>query len=156
MEADILSKMHQINQMEIQVGQLAQKKGSTFAIREFGDRLARDHKKGDAMVQAFAREHKITLAAPAMSATPQEQMQKLEGLTGLAFDGYFLELMESGHKTAISMLGQAHQELQGMPLGVLVGQLLPILEQHYIIATTLDIRMRATGEAPQMSPAGGE
>ena len=39
MDSQILSKLHQINLMEIQLGQLAQQKASSAKVKSFGERL---------------------------------------------------------------------------------------------------------------------
>jgi putative membrane protein len=164
-QADILNDMQQGNLMEIQAGQLAKQKGTTFQIREYGDRLVRDHKHANAMIRSYAKSHNVPLEATPVTSEPQQgqaqeaqtqeataAMQKLQSQTGLEFDQSFLEFMENSHKTTIAKLGRIHEQLQGQPLGELIGQLLPILEQHFIIAATLDIRMRADGSIPQSSP----
>jgi predicted outer membrane protein len=60
-ESQLLWKIYQINQMEIQVGNLAKSKGSTYKVREYGGRLVRDHTMADNNLMKFARIHGIML-----------------------------------------------------------------------------------------------
>src|SRR2546430_17546171 len=39
----VLMRMHKTNQLEIRVGQLAQRNGSSAKVKAFGSRLLRDH-----------------------------------------------------------------------------------------------------------------
>lgn len=51
----VLMKMHHTNQLEIRVGRLAQRNGSSAKVKAFGSRLARDHAASDQKVMALAK-----------------------------------------------------------------------------------------------------
>jgi putative membrane protein len=53
--------MHLVNQMEIQVGKLAQEKGQSEQVRQFGQRLAQAHRDVDQEVRSLARRQGIEL-----------------------------------------------------------------------------------------------
>ena len=57
----LLSRMHASNQMEIRLGQLAQRNGATARVKQYGQRLVRDHSAADARVTALAKKLGITL-----------------------------------------------------------------------------------------------
>lgn len=164
MQAVVLSEMHAINQLEIKAGSIAKEQGATSQVREYGDRLLRDHTKADAMVQSFAESRGIELMGePSLPLDVQQKldsakltMQRVEAMRGVEFDEEFLELMKGGHVAAITTLGEAHQTLEGTDLGGLIGKLLPILEQHYEIAAMLDIRLLSRGSQAQTTAQGGE
>lgn len=69
-ETILVSRMHMINQLEIAAGQLAMQRGSTAAVRAFGNRLQRDHQMGDHRVLAYANAHKLSIL-------PAGQIEKL-------------------------------------------------------------------------------
>src|SRR5215213_1268077 len=54
--ADVLSKLHHANQMEIEAGKLAQEKGSSKAVKAYGKTLVRDHSAADKKVLATAKQ----------------------------------------------------------------------------------------------------
>ncbi|MFN2571810.1 MAG: DUF4142 domain-containing protein [Gemmatimonadales bacterium] len=58
----ILMKMHRSNQMEIRLGRLAARSGSSAKVKAFGNRLVRDHSAADQKVAALAKKLGITLA----------------------------------------------------------------------------------------------
>lgn len=90
----------------------------------------------------------IILAPPqTLSSQQQQQMQQLEMLRGPAFDKIFLQFMQEGHHQAIQMLTQNDKTMLGSPLKSMVKNLIPILTQHYEIASTLDIHQTAQGLA---------
>jgi putative membrane protein len=146
----LLSNIHAINQLEISVGELAVLKGSTGRVRAYGDLLARDHRRADAMVLQYARNHGVTVQPLAQTnpAAQQENdafVEQLTSLQGRQFDLQFLAAMEKGHKGAVGMLGNARDELPSGELRSLVGRLVPILEQHFEIASNLDIHEISKG-----------
>jgi putative membrane protein len=151
MQAEVLTKMHLINQFEIKAGKLAEEKGSTYKVRAYGDRLHRDHTMADNKVMDFAKLYKIQfVTSPEMSnleQTHEEMVSNLASLSGLDFDRKFLELMNQGHKQAIGMLGVARLQLpSSAPLHRLISMVIPILEQHDTIANQLQLKELAQGQ----------
>lgn len=153
MQSQLLSMIHKTNQMEIKAGQMAQSKSDTFQVREYGNRLVRDHTMADRMVTKFAKMNNIQLTEPTPQNPEQQQnmqqamaaMQELQGLQGKEFDQKFLTFMEQGHHNAIGMLAQAHGKLPASPLKAMLNKMIPILTQHYEIASNLDIHQMAKG-----------
>lgn len=146
MDQQILSKMHQLNQMEVDIGQVGQDKAQSAKVKHYAERLARDHRFGDQKVTALAQKLNVTLVTP-QPATPEAaqimkmQMQmteKLKGLNGSEFDTAFLQAMARGHQDAIAMLKNVEGQLpQTSPVRNLVSKMLPILQQHEHLATNL-------------------
>jgi putative membrane protein len=60
-DTTLLSRMHATNQMEIRLGQLAQRNGASATVKQYGARLVRDHSSADARVTALAKKLGITL-----------------------------------------------------------------------------------------------
>jgi len=148
METEILSTIHAINQMEIKAGEIARNRGTTAQIRQYGDRVARDHTIADQNVMQLskARGIKIVEPPPAANADQQQKMQQqmaalteLETLHGSDFDQKYLSWMEDGHKEAIEMLSQSVDKLPNSQVKRLVGNMVPVLIQHYQIGSNLTI-----------------
>lgn len=68
LQSVLVSRMHLLNQLEIKAGKMASKQGSRFDVRQFGDRLRRDHTVADSMVLAYAKQHNLQILAPNMIA----------------------------------------------------------------------------------------
>jgi len=138
--AQVLSKIHHVNQMEIQAGELAARRGKSAEVRRYGDLLVRDHQDSDKKVLALARRQNLVLSSMAMSAKDQAAMKKLHRLTGEAFDKDFLPAMKEGHDEAISFLTSARKKTGNAPLAALISQLLPVIRQHDDLAVKLQGR----------------
>lgn len=152
MEAEVLSKMHQANQMEIKGGELAISKGSDPRVRNYGDLLVKDHKVADKMIQDLAAKQGIQLTE-AMPKNEQEQMQmdmqkqtmaELESLSGAEFDLKFAQFNKQAHDMAVQMTSSAANELKPGPVQMLVSRMVPILKQHDTLAEHLSQQRTAS------------
>jgi putative membrane protein len=85
---------------EIQLGQLAQQKGGSEGVRTFGRTLASDHSKAKDEAAALAQQIGVTPPNDMMSAAKKEY-DKLQKLSGAAFDQEFARYMVSDHKKDI-------------------------------------------------------
>lgn len=104
-DTTILAHIHHVNLMEIDMGKLAQKRGSP-AVKRYAEQLVRDHQTSDTSVIAFAKTRglaKIPDAKPATEAerndmkTTMDAMAKLKTLKGADFDREYLTMMVDGH-----------------------------------------------------------
>lgn len=143
-EANILIKIHLVNQMEIEAGQLAQQKGQSEQVRRFGERLARAHRDVDQEVQSLARREGIDLPAAQPRAQSREQsaevekhqqeqqqpLERLEKAQAEDFDREFADAMVDGHRKTIDRLKDAKDGLANPEVRDLVDRTLPILESH--------------------------
>src|SRR3989440_9593066 len=71
----VLRKLHHVNQEEIQAGQLAQQKGTTRDVKDYGATLERDHTKGDQDVKTMASKMNGDLEAMKNDAHHQQKQQ---------------------------------------------------------------------------------
>lgn len=145
----VLTAVHMINMMEIESGQLAQRKGSSEQVKKLGATLVKDHQAADKKVMALAKKQKIELptgAAGAASggaqgggmaamASPQmrelrQEMDRLRTLEGRAFDEQFATFQVRAHRQSIDMLTAARANVQDEQVRTLISELLPQLEKH--------------------------
>ena len=62
----LVMKIHKINQMEIQAGQLAQRNGSSAKVKQYGQQLVRDHQAADQKITTLAQSLGVTLTRDGM------------------------------------------------------------------------------------------
>jgi putative membrane protein len=139
----VLSSLHATNQLEIQFGQLAESKGQSQKVRDFGKQLVKDHQAADKKVQALASQKGITLGAEKAPSAEDERhmddqkkaLSRLQSLDGQQFDDQFLSEMAKGHEHTISMLDKSKATVQDKDVDKLVSSLRPVLEKHRAMAT---------------------
>lgn len=143
--ADVLSQIHETDQAEIEVGKLAQQKGSTEGVRSFGKTLAHDHSAADRKVTALAHEMDVQLSPPAKASTDLEKKQNHDGavkemlsnVSGNTFDRDFLEAMSNDHKADIAKLTDVMNSTSDPKIKNLIAELLPKLKHHQEMAEKL-------------------
>ena len=144
-EQKLLWKIHQTNLAEMKAGEIAQTKGESVKVREYGRRLYNDHHFADEKITALAAGKGIALTPPKhptleeknREAQHGEVMHHLQQVKGRTFDVDFLAAMVDGHKQAISLLSAEVKTLPDADVRALVEHLIPILEQHETIAENL-------------------
>jgi len=132
--AEVLSKLHHSNQMEVAAGKLAQEKALSKDVKNFGKTLVTDHSAADKKVMALAKSEKIDL--PADVPMPPE-MDKVKAASGADFDKMFASQMLDDHKKDIADAKAARDTTTDAKLKTLLTSTIPVLEKHREIAQKL-------------------
>ena len=134
------------NLAEVQMGQLAQQKGATQPVRDFGVMLAKDH--SDNNQQAMALAQSLNVTAPSGPNAEQKKMyDKLSKLSGDRFDREFARAMTSDHKKDIREF-EKEAKSKNTSVAQYASATLPKLQQHLKAAESLN----QTAQAPDGAP----
>lgn len=127
-----------ISQAEIELGQLAAQKSQDDDVREFAQRMVKDHKASSAKLEKVAKQNNLMLPQ-SLDAEHQAVKQKLSGLQGEAFDREYAKEMAKGHDKAVALFEAASQAPQ-MPaeLKEFAASTLPTLKEHDKLAHSLN------------------
>jgi putative membrane protein len=87
---------------EIAVGKLAEDKGATPAIKDFGGMMVKDHSKADQKLWSIAAEKNIKLPT-APSAEQSAVGEKLKLLSGESFDKAYIKNQLEAHRDAVAL-----------------------------------------------------
>jgi putative membrane protein len=145
-EKAMLERVHHVNQMEIQLGRLAQQNGQSQDVKSYGEMLVRDHTAADQklMTQAQQKGHKLAAEPKPMNdverkamAAHKANMEKLQALKGAPFDACFLALMVGDHDEALGKLLAAQQNVTDPALTPVLQQHVQAVSQHRQQAYTL-------------------
>lgn len=149
MAVHVLTQMHHVNQMEIDMGRMAMERGQSKAVRNFGKKLQKDHMANDRKVMALAQREGVTMDMGAPQ-TPEEQQhaddeartqQELQTAQGADFDRAFLRAMERGHAEVAAMLTQAHAQVHDEDVQHLVAATIPTVEKHRQMALDAESKL---------------
>lgn len=146
-QADVLRNIHLTNQLEIKAGKLAEKKGHTKQVRDYGKRLIKDHTKLDKEVEKTAKREGIDVNVPIaevdekMNTKETDLMNKLRSVNGVEFDQTFAKEMDVAHQEAITSLKAAEAQYKGTDTARLIGKILPTLAKHERIAEKIERRL---------------
>ena len=91
---------------EVMLGKLAIERASSPAVRQFGERMVRDHSKANKELQALASERGITLPTkPGIGQTLS--YKRLEMLHGRQFDRAYAKAMQKDHDADMKTFDKA-------------------------------------------------
>lgn len=142
-EQRFLTEAIQGDLAEVNVGKLAQEKGQADDVKQFGQMLVQDH--GEHLKQAEQVAGQMGTTAPnSPSAKRQATHDKLEKLSGSAFDKEFKQAMVKDHQEDIV---KYRREAKGKgPLAQFAQETVPTLEKHLKQAQALRRPAPTTGK----------
>ncbi|QOG01407.1 DUF4142 domain-containing protein [Flavobacterium sp. MDT1-60] len=108
-DSEFLVDQAEVNLAEIEIGKLAQTKGTNPEVKKFGKMLVDDHTKAASEVSALAQAKNFTLPT-SLTEDGQEEYKKLNEKSGLDFDKKFADMMIDGHEKAIDKLKKASED----------------------------------------------
>jgi putative membrane protein len=134
--AEVLTKLHQSNVREVEMGKLAQKNGQSKEVKAFGKTLVTDHSAADKKVKALAKKENVDLPAekPAMDH---------DDMTGTDFDSKFAKSMLEDHEKDVADMKKARDATNDPQLKALLTSVIPTLEKHQETARKLADKEKA-------------
>ncbi|SNB47120.1 DUF4142 domain-containing protein [Geobacter sp. DSM 9736] len=115
--------------MEVKGGELAQKKGQSQEVKDFGARMVTDHGKANEELKSLAQQKNITLPEK-MARHHKSMIDKVSKLSGADFDKAYMRMMVKDHTKDVAAFKKAAQEAKDPDLKAWAGKTQPILEQH--------------------------
>jgi len=129
-----LTEAIQGDMAEVQVGKLAQQKSDNADVKQFGQMLEQDH--GQHLDQAKQVASQVGVTPPSEPSAEQKAVyDKLNKLSGTAFDKQFAAAMVKDHKEDIAKFKKAAKEKN--PVGEFADKTVPTLEKHLQTAEAL-------------------
>lgn len=126
-----------IGQAEIELAQLALQQTRDPVVRDYAQRMVKDHQAAAAKLTKIAGAERLELPQ-SLDAEHQALKEKLSGLRGAAFDREYAKAMAKGHDQAVALFEAASQAAQ-MPSGLkeFAAATLPTLKEHMEMAHEL-------------------
>jgi len=118
------------SRMEIELGQMAQQKGASQEVRDFGAMMVRDH-------TAATEELKSIVASKGASIPdtllPKHRalMDRLNGLEGAEFDKAYMSVMRDAHENDIDEFEDETKDARDPDVRAFATKQLPVLQGHH-------------------------
>ncbi len=114
---------------EVELGQLAQQKAWSPAVKEFGSMMVKDHTAANQKLKTLAALHQVALPS-SPSATQKASKVKLDMMSGKAFDTAYIKGMIDDHKTDIKEFEKEASEGKDPEAKAFASATLPTLRTH--------------------------
>jgi putative membrane protein len=86
---------------EVQLGQMAEQKGTSTEVKDYGRMMVKDHTAAADKLKTLAASKNITLPTT-VSSDMQKNIDNLQGKSGKDFDKAYISMMVDDHKKVIS------------------------------------------------------
>jgi putative membrane protein len=144
-DADLINKIHAINELEESMGRLAEKNADNDKVKEFAQTMIKDHGDSDLQLIAVASSMTAPVVDPESPERKPEEvaqvkhekamMEDMKAERGARFEHDYLKMMIQGHDQALEMLSSANPS--DPRLMAFVQKIQPIVDHHRQWATNL-------------------
>lgn len=134
-DANFLVNAAAINLEEIELGNLAQTRGTVNHVKELGEMMLTEHNTALTELTALAAKKQITIPT-SLTDKGMSASKKLMDIKVSKFDKEYADMMVSGHKDAISVFEKASTNALDADIRNWATSMLPALRKHLDHAMT--------------------
>jgi putative membrane protein len=114
---------------EVEAGKLAESKGSSQAVKDFGAMMVKDHSAANSQLKSIAGTKNVDL--PSTSSTGQMATKaKLEVLTGETFDKSYIKGQITAHQDTVALFKKEIASGQDAEAKAFAKETLPTVQAH--------------------------
>lgn len=128
---------------EVKLGELAQEKASSDAVKAFGKRMVDDHTKAGEKLKESAHAENISLPTE-LKASDQAAYDRLSKLSGTEFDRAYMQIMVKDHEEDVAEFKKEASDGKNQALKSFAVETLPTLEDHLKLAKDVAANRKAS------------
>jgi putative membrane protein len=142
--------------LQVKLGKMAEKKGSSAGVREFGQRMVADYSKVNEELKEAAKQ--AAFPRPALMRQHQQIVDRLIRKGGSSFDKSYMDEMVKQHGDEVKLYQQESESGRVQSLKHLASTRLPEVQQRLTLATRtarlVGTDATATGEEARRTSGG--
>jgi len=131
---------------EVSMGKMAQEKGSSDQVKQFGARMVEDHSKANDELKQVASSKGITLPTD-LDAKHKAKIDKMQKLSGAQFDRAYMDDMVADHKQDVAEFKKEASSGKDSEVKSFAAKTLPTLEDHLKMAESTDAAVKGSKSA---------
>ncbi|GAB3566393.1 hypothetical protein GCM10027578_15170 [Spirosoma luteolum] len=140
-DAEFAVKAANGGMMEIEAGRLAQEKGMSPAVKEFGAMMVKDHSAASDELKSIAMSKNITLPAT-LGEDMQKHIDELAKLSGKEFDKKYVDMMVDDHEDDVKEFEKAGENAKDPELKAFAAKTAGVVKGHLERITTIKVDMK--------------
>jgi putative membrane protein len=126
----------QDGETEVQLGKIAEERGSSPAVKDFAKQMASDHAKANAELKALCSKRGVVLPT-SLDSDHQSMLDNVTKKDSKSFDKAYADEMVSAHKKAVSAFEAADKDTTDAGLRTFIEGTLPTLKHHLAMAESM-------------------
>jgi putative membrane protein len=139
--SEFMTKVADVGMTEVKLGQMAQDKGMSQRVKDFGAMMVKDHTAAGDELKNMARQKNVTLPET-MSNDHQKKTDDLNKKTGKDFDKSYMKAMVDGHQSTVNDFEKASKDTKDADVKAWVDKTLPTLKMHLDSAKAIQKSLR--------------
>ncbi len=139
-EQDFMMKATQANLAEIDMARIAIQKSDNTDVKDYANMIKSDHSTALADLADLMKDKNVSQPSGLVPET-QQDITRMNGLTGPEFDREFVNMMVSDHQKAVEMFRDHEAIAQNSDVKKYVEDVLPRLEMHLDKAQQLQSKL---------------
>lgn len=139
-DIEFMKEAARAGMFEVQAGELARSKGSSQAVKDFGERMVTDHGKANEDLKELAQRKGVDLPS-SIADEHQEHLNRLNQLSGKEFDREFMEMMVEDHQADLKKFQSAAEGADDSELKAFASRVAGVIEQHLDSSRQLQAEM---------------
>ena len=155
-ERKFLMNVAHDNKAEIELGRLASERGSSDAVKQFGQRMVTDHQKATDELMQLAQQKGITLPTD-VDAKHKKAHDKLAKLSGADFDRAYMREMAREHDKDVKAFEREAKSGRDADVKAFAQKMLPTLNEHkqqaHQVASTVNANRAHTRKGGSSQPS---
>jgi putative membrane protein len=128
-DSNFVMQAAQTGMLEVQLGRLAVQRGSSAAVKQYGQQMVDEHTQKNQELMQLAMQ-KGQQVPTEMSSQNKALSDRLSRLSGTSFDAAYKQAMIDSHNQAIALFQAQSQQGQDPELKAWAAQTLPNLQAH--------------------------
>ena len=128
-DKDFMNEAAQGGMAEVKLGELAQSKAQSSAVKSFGERMVTDHTKANEELGTLASKKGVTLPTD-LSSEDQKLYDDLSKKSGAEFDKAYMEAMVKDHDKDVAAFEKQAKETKDKDIRDFATKTLPTLKNH--------------------------
>jgi putative membrane protein len=118
---------------EVQLGRLAAERGSTEAVKQFGQHMVMDHSKANQELMQLAQRKNVSLPQE-VNSDQKSEADKLSKLSGADFDKEYIDYMVKDHEEDAKEFQEQSNEGGDADVKAFAAKTLPVIQGHLKMA----------------------
>lgn len=139
--SDFVKEAVKGSMLEVELGEIAQQKASSQAVKDFGQRMVTDHGEANAELKALATEMNIDIPT-SLPDDAQEDIDKLSQLSGQEFDKEYMSMMVEEHNKDVKAFEDASEKVENAAIRNFASATLSILKEHQQMADSINQQLQ--------------
>jgi len=128
-DAEFLVNTASDGMLEMELSKLAQQKATTPAVKQFAAQLVQQHADMSNALKSVADRKSIVLPT-GLGNEQQEQVQKLNAVSGSLFDKQYMDAIVDAHKDDVDSFDDMNDDAYDGDIRGFAAKYLPVLKEH--------------------------